>query len=376
MKKGSPSSGGPLFLCLSRFRAIFPDLPSRILVRKLLFVACLVSLPAPAISQGGGITHVETIPAPSLRNNLLGDPDKRLATVYLPPSYSRNPRKRYPVIYFLHGFSADHRAFMKGGYENLNTRITMDSLIRAGLSKEMILVTPSARNFFDGGFYANSSAAGNWEDFIVRDVVRFMDRRYRTIRNRSGRGIAGHSMGGFGALRIGMRNPDTFSAIYLLSAFGLSEYDSIQSVGAATWRKAVSVTDTSQYLKAGFMADLMYGLAGVYSPNPAKPPFYVDLPFRLEGDSLVLNSDVAKKWEKTPLAMVPEYAANLRRMKIAFDAGNADGFKDIPVNVQRLDSMLTALEIPHESEVYEGDHIRGVRGRIESKMIPFFSRVL
>ena len=124
------------------------------------------------------------------------------------------------------------------------------------------------------------------------------------------------------------------------------------------------------------MADLMYGLAGVYSPNPAKPPFYVDLPFRLEGDSLVLNPEVAKKWEKTPLTMVPEYAANLRLMKIGFDAGSADGFKDIPVNVLKLDSMLTALEIPHESEVYEGDHIRGVRGRIESKMIPFFSRVL
>jgi S-formylglutathione hydrolase FrmB len=345
-------------------------------VRLILLAAICVLAPSRSAAQGGGITHVDTVPAPSLRNNLLGDSDRRLATVYLPPSYSRNLRKRYPVIYLLHGFDADHRAFMKGAYEDLNVRITMDSLIRAGLSKEMIVVTPNARNFFDGGFYANSSAAGNWEDFVVRDMVRYMDRRYRTIRNRSGRGIAGHSMGGFGAYWVGMRNPDTFSAIYLLSAFGLSEYDSVQSVGAATWKKAVTLTDTANYVKAGFMADLMYGLAGVYSPNPAKPPFYVDLPFRLEGDSLVLIPEVAAKWKLTPIALTPQYAANLRRMKIGFDAGTNDGFKDIPANVHRLDSILTALGVPHEAEVYPGTHMVGIRGRIESKMVPFFSRVL
>jgi S-formylglutathione hydrolase FrmB len=345
---------------------------------KIIFLAAVSVLSATALpaQTGGGITHVDTVPAPSLRNNLLGDPDERLATVYLPPSYSKNRSKRYPVIYFLHGFDADHRAFMRGGYENLNVRITMDSLIHAGLSKEMIVVTPNARNFFDGGFYANSSATGNWEDFVVRDLVRYMDRRYRTIRNRSGRGIAGHSMGGFGAFRVGMRNPDTFSAMYLLSAFGLSEYDSIQSVGAATWKSAVTLTDTSRYLKAGFMADLMYGLAGVYSPNPSKPPFYVDLPFRLEGDSLVLIPEVAEKWSMTPISMIPKYAANLRRMRIGFDAGDDDGFRDIPQNVHRLDSIFTALDIPHEGEVYPGTHMKGIRGRIESKMIPFFSNAL
>jgi len=385
MDKRVARMGDPFFCYLQPAPCYLPEKKSAILFRHsnpnflrltLLAAVSLISV-APLLAQtGGGITHVDTVPAPSLRNNLLGDPDERLATVYLPPSYSRSARKRYPVIYFLHGFDADHRAFMKGGYEDLNVRITMDSLIRAGLSKEMIVVTPNARNFFDGGFYANSSATGNWEDFVVRDLVRYMDRRYRTIRNRSGRGIAGHSMGGFGALRVGMRNPETFSAIYMLSAFGLSEYDSIQSVGAPTWKKAVALTDTSEYLKAGFMADLMYGLAGVYSPNPSKPPFFVDLPFRLEGDSLVLIPEVAKKWTETPIAMVPKYAANLRRMHIGFDAGADDGFRDIPLNVNRLDSMLTALDVPHEAEVYPGNHMKGIRGRIESKMIPFFSKAL
>lgn len=342
---------------------------------KLLALLSLISA-SPLAAQSGGITHVDTIPAPSLRNNLLGDPDQRLATVYLPPSYSKNTRKRYPVVYLLHGFDADHRAFMKGNYQNLNVRISMDSLIRAGLAREMIVVTPNARNFLNGSFYSNSFTTGSWEDFIARDLVRYMDRKYRTIRNRSGRGITGHSMGGFGALRVGMRNPNTFSAIYLLSAFGIGDYDSVSTAGASVWKQALSVREREDYRKAGFSANLMYGLAGVYSPDSATPPLFVDLPFRLEGDSLVRVPAVSERWHATPLSMVPAYARTLKTMHIAFDSGTRDGYKDIPANVTRLDSILTALDIPHEAELYDGDHGNRIRERLESKVFPFFSKVL
>src|SRR6476659_6234734 len=69
-------------------------------------------------AQAGGVTHVDTVPAPSLRNNLVGDPDRRAMTIYLPPSYSKSKHRRYPVVYLLHGFSADHRALLKGEYQN------------------------------------------------------------------------------------------------------------------------------------------------------------------------------------------------------------------------------------------------------------------
>lgn len=330
----------------------------------------------PSAAQFGGVTHVDSIPAPSLRNNLLGDPDIRAATVYLPPSYSKNRAKRYPVVYLLHGFGADHRAFMKGAYQNLNVRISMDSLIKAGLSKEMIVVTPNARDFFDGSFYVNSPASGNWEDFIVRDMVSYMDRRYRTIRNRSGRGIAGHSMGGFGALRVGMRYPEVFSAIYALSPCCLGDYATIEQGGARNWKIDAGLTERSQFAVAGFNANMLYALAGVYSPNPEKPPFFADLPFRLEGDSLVAVPEVAAKWRTYPVSMVPEHAEALKRMKIAFDAGTRDGYKDIPVNVQKLDSLLTSLGVEHEAEIYEGTHGSRIRARFESKVFPFFSKNL
>jgi pimeloyl-ACP methyl ester carboxylesterase len=331
---------------------------------------------ATASAQGGGITHVDTIAAPSLRDNLIGDTNRREVTVYLPPGYSRNPRKRYPVVYLLHGFAADHRAFMAGVYSNMNTRLSMDSLIRAGLVKEMIVVTPNARNAFDGSFYVNSVTTGNWEDFVYRDLVRFIDRRYRTIRNRSGRGIGGHSMGGYGALWVGMRHPETFSAIYALSPCCLRDFGDVKQRGLRAWKAALAVTDKSQILKAGFQADLLLALAAAYSPNPAKPPLFIDLPNRAVGDSIVEVPGISAKWLASPMTFVPQNAANLRRMAIAFDAGRQDALKDIPISVTMLDSLLTSLQIAHTAELYDGDHMRRIRSRIETHAMPFFSKNL
>src|SRR5688572_30390298 len=226
----------------------------------------------------GGVTRVDTVAAPTLRANLIGDPDWREATVYLPPGYSRNRSKRYPVIYLLHGFAADHRVFVRGPYGNMNVRISMDSLIEKGAIRDMIVVTPNARNFFDGSFYMNSPVTGHWEDFVVRDLVSHVDRKYRTIRSRNGRGIAGHSMGGYGALRIAMRNPDTFSAVYALSPCCLAEMNRPERM--AGWKAAARVSGRDDYAKAGFNANLVYALAAAYTPNPGKPPLFADLPYR------------------------------------------------------------------------------------------------
>ena len=329
-----------------------------------------------ATAQSGGVTHVDAIVAPSLAGNLIGDTNRREVTVYLPPSYSKNRAKRYPVVYLLHGFAANHRAFMAGVYTNMNTRLSMDSLIREGLVREMIVVTPNARNAFDGSFYRNSVTTGNWEDFVYRDLVSFIDRRYRTIRNRSGRGIAGHSMGGYGALWVGMRHPETFSAIYALSPCCLRDFGSVAQRGVGPWKAALRVREKPEILKAGFTADLLLALAAVYSPNASKPPLFIDLPNRLEADSIVEVPEIAAKWLGSPMSYVTQYASNLRRTAIAFDAGRQDALKDIPISVTMLDSALTELGVPHTAELYDGDHMRRIRSRIESHAMPFFSRVL
>lgn len=348
------------------------------LVAVVSLALCAVSNPQPAHAQAwtGGVIHFDTVSAPSLRKNLLGDPDRRAVSIYTPPGYSKNSRKRYPVVYLLHGFAADHRAFIAGVYTGMNMRMSMDSLINAGLIKPMIVVTPNARNAFDGSFYTNSVTTGNWEDFVVKDLVSYVDSHYRTIRSRTGRGLAGHSMGGFGTLRVGMRHPEVFSAIYALSPCCLGQEHRTGKNFAASWKKVAGLTDFKQIKSAGFYGDIDFAMSAVYAPDPQNGPFFVDLPFRVEGDSLVSVESVARKWHPTPIEMVPEYAKNLKRLSIAFDAGIEDGLTDIPVNVAKLDSTLTALGIAHKSETYHGDHMRGIRGRLESQTFPFFSRIL
>ncbi len=349
------------------------------MVKPWLFSAGLLAVSPLAVesfAQAGGVTHVDTIVAPSLAANLIGGTNIREVTVYLPPGYAKNSTRRYPVVYLLHGFAANHRAFMAGVYSNMNTRLSMDSLIGAGLSKERIVVTPNARNAFDGSFYRNSVVTGKWEDFIFRDLVGFVDRKYRTIRNRSGRGLAGHSMGGYGALWIGMRHPETFSAIYALSPCCLRDFGAVAQRGVGPWKAALRVKEKADILKAGFTADLLLALAAVYSPNASRPPIYIDLPNRLEGDSIVEVPEIAEKWLASPMSLVTQHARNLERMHIAFDAGRQDALKDIPISVVTLDSLLTALKIPHTAEIYEGDHMKRIRSRIETHAIPFFSRVL
>ena len=331
---------------------------------------------AEAQGWSGGVIHFDTVVAPSLKKNLLGDSSRRAVSIYVPPGYSTNHGKRYPVVYLLHGFAADHRAFIGGVYTGMDMRLSMDSLIAAGLTKPMIVVTPNARNAFDGSFYVNSVTTGNWEDFVVKDLIAYVDSHYRTIRNRSGRGLAGHSMGGFGALRVGMRHPETFSAIYALSPCCLDQDHRTGKNFAASWKKLLSLTEFSQVKAAGFYGDIDLALSAVYAPDPLNSPFFVDLPFTLENDSLVVVDAVASRWHPTPIEMIPSYAKNLGRMSIAFDGGAEDGLVDIPKNVMKLDSMLTALGIAHKADVYHGDHMRGIRGRLESQTFPFFSRVL
>jgi S-formylglutathione hydrolase FrmB len=322
----------------------------------------------------GGVTHVDTVAAPSLRGNIIGDPSWKEVTVYLPPGYRTERNRRYPVVYLLHGFAADHRQFMSGQYQGLNVRVSMDSLIARGIARKMIVVMPNAGTFFGGSFYMNSPVTGKWEDFIAKDLVSHIDRKYRTVRNRSGRGIAGHSMGGFGALRVAMRNPGTYSAFYALSPSSIAEMDRPERM--AGWRAAVRVKGREDYAKAGFTANLIFALAAAYSPNVSRPPLFADLPLRLDGENLVPVPEIEARWRSGPLAMVPSHIDALRTMSIAFDAGDADGATDIPANVRTLDSLLTAHGVPHEAEVYEGNHGNRVRSRIETKVFPFFSRVL
>ena len=168
--------------------------------------AVLCARTAATTQVTGELVEIE-VPAAELKDNLLGDPVKQKVAVYLPPGYESSPTRRFPSLYLLHGFLSNNRAWTNG-YQGMNLQVTMDEMIKAGKIREMIVVVPNGDNAYHGGFYTNSSVNGNWEDYIYHELVQYIDTNYRTLARGESRGIAGHSMGGYGALMLAMRHPD------------------------------------------------------------------------------------------------------------------------------------------------------------------------
>jgi len=150
--------------------------------------------------------------------NLEGDSPDRFVSVYLPPGYKSHPNQRYPVIYLLHGFTDSDDKWFGLKPHFVNVPQIADRSMTAGASKEMIIVMPNAYTALEGSFYGKSVTTGDWEDFVVSELVEYIDSITGQLPNRTSRGLAGHSMGGYGTVRLGMRRPDVFSSFYALSA--------------------------------------------------------------------------------------------------------------------------------------------------------------
>ncbi len=186
---------------------------SKFILSMVLLVLITSAFSQRSFSLGQIVTDMITSEA--LKGNKLGDPDTRNMIIYLPPSYASSD-KAYPVIYLLHGYGGDERSFV-GEVGEMLAVILIDSLINSGLLKEMIIVMPNADNKYGGSYYLNSELTGNYEDYIAYELVDYIDDKYRTIRHRDGRAIAGASMGGYGSITLAMKHPETYSAVASLS---------------------------------------------------------------------------------------------------------------------------------------------------------------
>src|SRR5689334_21938866 len=169
---------------------------------------------ATGFSRNKGTVEKIKVHGKSLEGNLEGDSPDRDVFVYLPPNYAAKRNQRYPVVYLLHGYGLTGERWMS--FANLAELSDKD--IASGTMKEMILVNPDAHTIYDGSMYSASPTTGDWETFIAEDLVSYVDSHYRTIPDRMSRGLGGHSMGGYGTVRIGMKRPDVFSSLYIMSA--------------------------------------------------------------------------------------------------------------------------------------------------------------
>ncbi len=333
--------------------------------------------PAVAAAPGGTVVR-DTVRSAALRGNPLGDPADRAVAVYLPPSYAASPARRYPAVYLLHGFDGGPDQWAG---ERMRLPRVMDSLVAAGAVREMIVVMPDGGNALGGSFFANTPATGRWEDFLVREVVRHVDGRYRTVPGAAGRGIAGWSMGGHAALRLGAAHPEVFGAAYGLSPCCLGDLWADLSpdgeAGLKVWTEAGAVRDREALARAGFGARLALAIGAMAAPD-ARQPLGIALPFLPGAGGLVPVEPAHAAWSAVSAdSLAARGRGGFARLRgIAFDAGADDYFRHIPLSTRALSEALARAGIAHAYEPYAGTHGSRVAERLRTRVLPFFSATL
>ncbi len=332
----------------------------------------------------------DEITSPALEGNRLGDPATRPFLVYLPPSYETSPDKRYPVVYLLHGFLGDHTNFtFAGGAEvavkalagidlGLDVGDIAKELMAAGEMQEMIIVMPNAMNAYGGSWYERSDLIGDYRSYIARDLVAYVDSKYRTIPDRASRGIAGHSMGGYGALSLAMEYPDVFGAVAALSPGDPNDLD----VSPTLIEKFVAENpeklgepilvrtgeDLWNIFLGNFQTNEFYSLAAAWTPNLNNPPYYVDLPIRYPEKEVV--PEVWEKWKEHDLVhQIARNGANLANTPIFIDQGVGKTviMEEVP-GIKQLLAALDAQGIPYTYDEFDGDHMTHLRYQVASAL--------
>ncbi len=322
-----------------------------------------------------GKVVVDSLYSIALENKGGENPTRRV-TIYLPPGYEES-QNRYPVIYYLHGFTwSDSLQITSDHFDKL-----LDKAIAMGKIKPVIVVLPNHHTLYRGSYYTNSSLTGNWADFTAKDLVTYMDKKYRTIAKKESRGIAGHSMGGYGAIKMGMLHPEVFSSVYSLSG----AFDLVKEIGikGPAYKRAQEIK-TREQLVAGydeFLPNALIAIGRAFSPNQNNPPFFADLPYSYSGDSLIVDYNTIELWNKNLLhEMADEYTENLKKLRaIKIEWGRNDEFDFVVMGCKAISQKLENLGIEHLAEEYIGSHGNKLwtdDGRALNDMLPFFDSYL
>ncbi|GLU45200.1 alpha/beta hydrolase [Allomuricauda sp. NBRC 101325] len=314
-------------------------------MRKIYVLSVVVFLTVNlAISQiPSGKIIVETLYS-ELLENPGGENPTRSVTIYLPPGYEES-ETNYPTLYYLPGFT-DSDSLYISSYK-------MDQLLDKAIAlhkiRPVVVVIPNHNTLYRGSMYTNSPLTGKWEEYTAIDLVNHIDNNYRTLRDKDSRGIVGHSMGGYGAIRIGMHYPEVFSSVYSLSG----AFDIVKAMGinGAAYRR-IGEIKTREELVSGyseFMPNWLIVLGRAFSPNLNKPPFYADLPFNYINGNVDVNDESLELWNNNMLHnMVDDYYDNLTKLKaIKIDWGRNDDFDFVISGCRKLSQKLENMGINH-----------------------------
>ena len=322
-----------------------------------------------------GFSVTDSLTSTILRENKVGLNLSRKVKVYLPPGYQTSG-KSYPVVYYCHSI-----------YGNPNSMFwaaatLLDSAFATGEAKEFIFVVADYSSPTIGSLYENSPVSGKWIDFTIKELIPFIDGKYRSIRHRDSRAITGDFMGGRGALQLAMTHPETFSVVYALHPVATG-------VGTRPWTELG--INWQKIFKAQSFADLdddkpaqtFVSICQAFLPNPNRPPFYCD--YFMEQDSagqLKVNTEKMIKIQREFMLeqRLGESATNLKKMRaIAFDWARYDGNYDHVHSNRAFTRNLEDLGIEHEAEEYRGTPWNknwGENGRFYTRLLPFLNRYL
>jgi enterochelin esterase-like enzyme len=326
-----------------------------------------------------GVVVADSLYGKSLAKNISGEKITRHLLIYLPPSYAKNPGKHYPVIYLLHGIGDIDSVWVNHTTDLENIGSVIDYGIHQNRFGEMIVVMPDEKTNWFGSFYVNSSATGNWEDFTTGELINYIDKKYRTLAESKSRAIAGHSMGGYGAITLGMKHPDIFSIVYAMNP-AIIDFTKDLSPANPTFQQVLQVVLNAKVqtdlFKGGRLGVGMLTVAQAFSPNADPKHFFADFPFKFEQNNVVPDEPAYSRWKANfPIEMLGRYQANLRKLRaLRFESGYEDDYLFIPTACREFSEKLSAYNIDHIFEEYNGDHrnrMWGKNGRLLNEMLPY-----
>ncbi|MFH2201495.1 MAG: alpha/beta hydrolase-fold protein [Elusimicrobiota bacterium] len=305
----------------------------------------------------------ETVGSVVLKGNPLGDPRLRELPVYLPPSYKNEPERRYPVIYFLTGFTGTARGLIETHPWKESVAERLDRLIAARKMPECLLVAPDCFTRYGGSQYLNSAGTGAYADHIVSELVPYMDARYRTKADAEARAVMGKSSGGYGALMFGLRYPEVFrhavshsGDLFFEICYGRDFPKCVNALAAYNggFQRFVKEFSLARE-KSGFPQELvnLAGMGSCYSPN-RRSPIGFDIPFDERTGELI--PAVWKRWQACdPVRLAARCVRALNKLTtLYFDCGVKDEFF-LHLGARKFSQVLKKLGVRH---VYE-EHARG-----------------
>ncbi|MDQ3324113.1 MAG: esterase family protein [Acidobacteriota bacterium] len=297
-----------------------------------------------------------------LKNNPLGDEHVRDLCVYLPPDYERSG-ENFPVVYCLTGFTGRGRMLLNDSAFTPNLPERMDLLIGENKIKPMIVVMPDCFTRYGGSQYINSSATGDYEDYLTEEIVSFVDENFRTIADKNSRAVMGKSSGGYGALVCGLRHADKFGLICSTSGDAYFELCYLPDVPKAFRTIKGNVKSFVEKFwrdekkgKDDFSALNIIGMSACYSPNTDAENGF-DLPF--DSETGEIREDVWAKWlENDPTRLVEKSVENLKALKLLYiDAGTRDEFA-LDLGARILSGKLKDSDVPHVHEEFDDGHMQ------------------